>query len=145
MPAPQCEESRKMKLCGHCFRWVKGEGNRMRMKVAILKTTCEYCVYKLQWLIGHSETYLGRNDISIKNCSFSQLASYNSKDPNLSRIADPECAWTSLRGQEIPSSNSCSLSLNTGDLPHHLILCDADLMCVWTFVIYKQKLQHCHK
>jgi len=91
------------------------------------------------------EACLGRNDTSIMSRSLSMLASYKSKNVILDCIADLSCARTSIIGQEIPGSESCSLAMNTSAMSQSLTLWDADLRCAWTSLICQQKLWLCYE
>jgi len=91
------------------------------------------------------EVGLGWNDTCTLSCSLSQLASCKSKDLVLHWIADLSCAWTSITGPAIPSSESCSLAMNTRASSQYPTLWDADLRCVQTYMICMQKLRLCHK
>jgi len=73
------------------------------------------------------EACLGRNDISILSRSLPKLASYKYKDLTLDWIADYSCARTSIIGQEIPGSESCSFGMNTCAVSQYPTHWDADL------------------
>ena len=88
---------------------------------------------------------LGWNVTSIMSRSLSKLASYNSTNIILDWMVDFRCARTSIRGQEEPSRASCSIAMNTWAVSQYPTLCDANLECARTSMIWQQKLQLCYK
>jgi hypothetical protein len=59
------------------------------------------------------EVCLGRNNTSIMRCGLSKQALYKSKNIILDWMVDFSHARTSIRGEEIPGRESCSLKINT--------------------------------
>jgi len=91
------------------------------------------------------EACLGWNDAFIMSRSLSKLASYKSKNIILDWMVDISCARNSIRGQEIPGRESCSLAMNTWAVSQYPTQCDADLEPARTSMICQQKLQLCYK
>jgi len=90
------------------------------------------------------EVCLGRNDTSIMSRRLSKWALNKSKNLILDWIADRGCAGTSIRGQEIPGSERCSLAMNTWAASWSPTLWDADLRCARTSRICQQWLPLCY-
>jgi len=74
------------------------------------------------------EMCLRCNYTSILSRNLSKLASYKSKNIILDWIADLSFAWTSIKGQENPVSESCSLAMNIQVMSQYPILQDAELV-----------------
>lgn len=74
-----------------------------------------------------------------------KLASYKSKKVILGWIADMSCTWTSIIGQDITSSESCTIPSNSRAVFRMPTLCDAHLMCARTTMIFLPMLQPCHE
>jgi hypothetical protein len=81
------------------------------------------------------EVFLGRNNTSILNCSFSKMTSYKSKNIILDWIVYCCCARTSIRGHEIPASARCCFALNLQAVSQYPTHCNADVESSQTSMI----------
>ena len=81
--------------------------------------------------------------------SLPKLTSLKSKHVILDWIADLSCAWTSIIrqiiGQDIPSSERSSFTMNTRAMSQTPRPGHADLRCARTTMIFLHKLQCCHE
>jgi len=103
-------------------------------------------IHAIQWHICRSWVVPGgRNDTSIISRILWKFAFYKSKNISLDWMVDFSCARTSIRGQEIPGRESCSLAMKTGAMFQCPTLCDSDLECAQSSMICQQTLQLCSK
>jgi len=106
--------------------------------------------YRLQYMhcvgiVVTLEACLGQNDTSTMCHSLSKLALFKSNNLILEWMADHSGARTSIIGQEIPGSESCSLAINTGAMSRYPTVCDAYQRGVRTLMVSHQTLRLCYE
>jgi len=115
----------------------------MRMKQTKIKRALWSGEHALRRLIVAVEACLTWNETFIMSCSLPKLSSLKSKNVIRDWIADLSCAWTSIIGQNLPSSERCSFAMNTQAVSQSPTLWDAYLRCARTTMIFLHKLQLC--
>jgi len=102
-------------------------------------------VHVLQWLIFHSEMYLGQIDTLLLNCTVTAVDSYTCKIIILDGIDNLRCTWTVAISQITTGSKCCTIATDFWAVSHNLTLSLADLRCAWNSIIGQYQLQVCKK